>query len=854
MTANLFDTSLNWAGSGQYAFDRTRMLAGQTATMQLHELGPEDWGGMLPSDLDGTTLPPAGAPNTFMEVNDDGWSFPPYTYHDEIQIWQYHIDWVTPANSTFTGPVLLPVASYDGIACPNFARACIRQPGTGNRVDAITDRGLYRQAYRNFGTHESIVFNQTVDLDGNDQGHTGIRWYEVRSPRSSPVLYQQGTYGPDAASRWMGSAAMDRQGNMAIGYSISDATSIFPSIRYAGRLVTDPLGQLAQGEATMFAGAGSQTGFDRWGDYSVMSIDPTDDCTFWYTQEYYASSSSGGFTTRIGSFKYPGCTGGGPTNTPGATFTPAPPTATPTRTATPACGATPPWTSASPVPTARGRAVGATIGNHVYMFGGRPDNATFAQTVYDYNTTTGAWQLMSATLPDAMTSNMAAGVLTFPEGQRAFVVGGSGTGSVVTGRTLAFNPASGGSFAAKATWPAAPTHLPGGWAVANNKFYIFGGFTSLPTPGSVYNDIWQYDPTTDAWTQLSAVLSMARGYIATEYNPADGMIYLAGGSQIDATGSLTDESIFEKFNVSTGAVSAGPAPLEPKSNAHGYMYGGKFYVPAGGFVAANHNTHVQIYNPTANSWSLGTDVVNTARNYTKGYGADGALYMFGGLDPGATTWYDYNQMLAAPAGCTTPTPGPSNTPTATNTPGGATPTPCGLTFSDVNPPDYFYVPVMYLACHGVISGYSDGTFRPYNNTTRGQLSKIIVLAEGWPIDTTGGPHFSDVPTTHTFYTFIETAYNRGIISGYSDGTFRPGNDVTRGQLCKIIVLAEEWPIDTTGGPHFSDVPTTHTFYDYVETAYNHGIISGYSDGTFRPGNSATRGQISKIVYEAITGP
>jgi hypothetical protein len=162
--------------------------------------------------------------------------------------------------------------------------------------------------------------------------------------------------------------------------------------------------------------------------------------------------------------------------------------------------------------------------------------------------------------------------------------------------------------------------------------------------------------------------------------------------------------------------------------------------------------------------------------------------------------------------------------------------------------------VLYLYCHGAISGYSDGTFRPYNNTTRGQLSKIVVLAEGWAIDTTGGPHFSDVPTSNPFYTFIETAFNHAIISGYSDGTFRPGNNVTRGQLSKIVVLAQVWTIDISGGPHFSDVGPNNAFYSYIETAFNHGIISGYSDGTFRPGNSATRGQISKIVYGAVTGP
>lgn len=200
----------------------------------------------------------------------------------------------------------------------------------------------------------------------------------------------------------------------------------------------------------------------------------------------------------------------------------------------------------------------------------------------------------------------------------------------------------------------------------------------------------------------------------------------------------------------------------------------------------------------------------------------------------------------------TPVPTRTSTPTTTATPAGSA-TPCAMGFTDVYGTDYFYDAVRYLYCEGAISGYSDGTFRPYNNTTRGQLSKIIVLAQGWPIDTSGGPHFSDVLPGSAFYDYVETAYNHGIISGYSDGTFQPGNNVTRGQLSKIVVLAKSWTLVNRSAPTFSDVPVGSTFFAYVETAYCHGIISGYSDGTFRPGNNATRGQISKIVYLAETG-
>jgi hypothetical protein len=213
----------------------------------------------------------------------------------------------------------------------------------------------------------------------------------------------------------------------------------------------------------------------------------------------------------------------------------------------------------------------------------------------------------------------------------------------------------------------------------------------------------------------------------------------------------------------------------------------------------------------------------------------------------------------------TATPTPAVTASATATPtliGTASPTPISSTasptsticsiafFTDVQPSDYFYEAVQYLYCQGVVSGY-EYEFRPYNNTTRGQLCKIVVLGFNIPLNTNGGPHFSDVPLTDPFYAYIETAFNGNIVSGYSDGTFRPANNVTRAQLCKIAVTAAGWPDYTPSTPTFSDVPASNPFYVYIETAYCHGIISGYSDGTFRPGNYAIRGQICKIVYEAL---
>jgi subtilisin family serine protease len=194
---------------------------------------------------------------------------------------------------------------------------------------------------------------------------------------------------------------------------------------------------------------------------------------------------------------------------------------------------------------------------------------------------------------------------------------------------------------------------------------------------------------------------------------------------------------------------------------------------------------------------------------------------------------------------------------------------CDMHFSDVHTVDWFYGYVQYLYCGGAISGYSDTTFRPFNTVSRGQLSKIIVLAYGLPINTAGGPHFTDVDQANPFYTYIETLSNLGIISGYADHTFRPFALVTRGQTSKIVVNTAiytnptNWTLLTPGTPTFHDVPLGHPFYSFIETAYAHNVLGGYTCGSpgepcpglyFRPGNDATRAQASKIIYLAVTSP
>jgi hypothetical protein len=258
---------------------------------------------MLPADLDGTMLPPAGTDAPFAMHDDVG---------DQVEMYKFHVNWTTPALSTFTNTSNLGVPAFDtAFSCGASGRQCLPQPGTTNKIDALATRLMHRAGYRNFGTHQSLVFNQTVDADTD---HAGVRWYEIRDPSGAPTVFQAATFAPDTDNRWMGSAAMDKQGNFAVGYSVASATT-FPSIRYAGRLVTDAVNTLAQGEATLFAGSGSQTGAGfstagagRWGDYTSMRVDPVDDCTFWYDNEYYPTTSAATYDTRIGKFHFTQCT------------------------------------------------------------------------------------------------------------------------------------------------------------------------------------------------------------------------------------------------------------------------------------------------------------------------------------------------------------------------------------------------------------------------------------------------------------------------------------------------------------------------------------------------------------------
>ncbi len=300
-TFNMFAGGTTFVGADACAYDRTAMLTGTAATQVCFQQGTSV-GGLLPSDLDGTTAPPAGSPNYML-----------YFGTNNLNLFKFHVDFTTPANSTFTGPTVINVAAFSPLC---GGGTCVPQPGTSQQLDSLADRLMYRLAYRNFGTHESLVVNHSVVAGSGG----GVRWYEIQNPSGTPTVAQQSTFAPDSNYRWMGSVAMDQSGDLAVGYSVS-SSSISPSVRFAGRVPTDPASTL-ESEVSIISGGGSQNGsLSRWGDYSAMQVDPVDDCTFWFTEEYMATTGSFNWNTRIANFKFPSCGG---TATPDFTIGAAP--------------------------------------------------------------------------------------------------------------------------------------------------------------------------------------------------------------------------------------------------------------------------------------------------------------------------------------------------------------------------------------------------------------------------------------------------------------------------------------------------------------------------------------------------
>jgi len=299
------------------AFERSAMLTGNATPRFVTVFVPAPrsplqitYSHMLAADLDGRRLPPQGTPEYVVQVQDSNLGFPA----GRLQVYEFHVDWNSPSSSRLTPTASLIPEPFNSKACTD--QACIKQRGTTNTLDSLSyGYMMQRLTYRNFGTYQTLLFNHTVAADGDQShNHAGIRWYELRKPAGARTrgpweIYQQGTYAPDVNDRWLGSIAMDVNGNIALGFGVS-GHDVYPSLHYAGRRPNDPLGTLPLGELSLIEGGGSQLEELNFGDYSQITLDPVDDCTFWYTGTYYpATHTQYDWYTQIGSFRFADCQG-----------------------------------------------------------------------------------------------------------------------------------------------------------------------------------------------------------------------------------------------------------------------------------------------------------------------------------------------------------------------------------------------------------------------------------------------------------------------------------------------------------------------------------------------------------------
>jgi hypothetical protein len=802
MTANEFPNGAANDGAGVFAFERDKMLTGQPADMIYFHLNLP-YVGLLPADLEGYTPPPAGSPNFILGLQ--------RTLANQLHMFKFDVVTWDPPAADLNGPYPISVASWDEDLCATTREACIPQPNNGPALEAIADRLMYRLVYRNFPDHESLIANHTVDST-TPAGRAGIRWYEIRNPSATtPTLYQQGTYAPaDGDNRWMGSIAMDRLGNIALGFSASNASTTYPTIRYAGRLVTDTLGLLAQGETDLVTGTGVQTGSARWGDYTSLHVDP-DECTFWYTDEYYNVSTFNGWRTRIGSFRFPNCA--------------------------PVCGVADVVTgSITMSDSTQTSAVVGGITSTCSTTQTCPGMSSFPNPrhtdVYTYTNTSGSTQCVTVNL-DAT---------------------GCGNGGVSSVAYLgSFNPATVcTNYLASA--PAGP-----------NVTYSF----KVPA-GATYVVVVRE-------TNIDAGCAS----YALSVNPSCGVVPEGSDTATPTSTSIIDTPTATAVTTSTGTTTATALPSATSTEA-----------PSSTSIATV--TAEDTKEPTSTANTVPSETSTSTAAVPSNTSTSTVQAVASSTQTSAST----NTATTAPSSTTTTAPSSTRTSTAvasstrtatsassTSTPN-ATATACAIKFADVPPTgegSTFYGFVRCLACRHIVSGYpcggpgedcnddNDPYYRPGANVTRGQLSKIIANSAGLnDTPAEGQQQFADVPPGSPFYEYAERLAQTGAIAGYPCGGpgvtepcdpegrpyFRPNNPATRGQISKIVSIAAGFNEDVPDGQQtFTDVATDSPFWVYIERLASRGVISGYGEESkcpetgapcFRYNDNTTRGQMAKI--------
>jgi hypothetical protein len=840
-TFNMYDANNNFQGGRNCVYQRSAMLAGNTATSQCFTL-PE-YGGMLPSDLDGPTPPPSGAPNYSLGLDGS---------LAAVDLFSFHVDWVTPANSTLNGPVSLSVVPFTP-ACygeTDNQGTCVVQPQTSQQLDSLGDRMMYRLAYRNFGDHESLVVNHSVDTG---TGNIGVRWYEIHNPSSSPFIYQQSTYAPDTDSRWMGSMVMDHSGNIALGYGVSSSAT-YPSVRFTGRQSFDTLNTM-ESETSMVAGAGSQVPEDnevanRWGDYSSFSVDPIDDCTLWYTHEYMAVTGDYAWSTQIGSLKFGSC---------------------------------------QPINLAPAFSVAATPAFFAYQ--GSSAVITVSTTVQ--NGFSAALTLSVTGLPAGTTADFSSTIIPAPgngsvtvtipilggtaPGAYSVVVSGTGGGStestivqltvMTSGAYDAMN--DGGFELASATGSSAP-----GWSgtVSNPQqdLIIFQG--PYPHTGTNYASFSGSGGITEA-DSLTQSISIPAGLNTAELS-----------FWVNITTSVVNASVQDTLAITlvdTNGVSHSLGVLSNLDALSDSNVPGQYFQPSAVSLLPWTGQTVQIIfsSSTVSTTFLVDDVdLNIA-----GSGAPCAFT----LSP-SMVYFDANTN-SAPASVTanlpycswTPGPGVSWITYTSSIGVGSSPFTIGVipnhtgvartgaisvgstsitvtqdatvqVFSDVPPSSYYFDAVDLFDLQGLTDGCTTTTYCPQVSVTRAQMAIFIVrtmLGTGaFPYNPV--PYFTDAPAGSFGFEYIQKLWELGVTSGCGTNLFCPNDDVTREQMAVFVIRARygaNTVFDYPLAPYFTDVPMGAFAFNYIQRMKEDNITSGCATTLYCPTDPVIRGDMAIFI-------
>jgi len=661
ITFNLFANPTTFTGVKAFALDRASMLGGGPANAISFLIPPAGLGdsySLVAANFRTGAPSPAGRDEFLLAVDSPATGGQTLT---QVKGWKFHVDFVTPANSTLgvganhTPNSLITVSPFVD-AFTNSGFNMVPQQGTSQLLATLGDKIMTPLVYQNRSGTESLWADQTTVLN-YPNGPTVVRWYQFDVTGgnfpATPVQQQDWSNANDGLWRFMPSVAVDQNGNTAIGYSLS-SSSMFPGIRYAGRLAGDPPNNLGQGENTMFTGTGSETDTNgRWGDYSYTSIDPSDGLSFWHVNEYEAVTGSFNWHTRIGKFNF---AGGGPSPSPTPTATPA------------ACS----WAAGPTMPNPGTRMVGVFFpaNGKFYAMGGRMSDSAGSEFTHplEYDPVANAWTTKSATYPDTHVNNMACGVLTDAGTPYIYCVGGSQVTVVGTvDRVFRYNPVTDVISAVAAPWPGTlGMVLPGGFTVFNNKLYILGGFDTVTNGGQGTNQIWEFTPSPAAWVQKPTVLPVPLGYIPT--TTIGSLIYTGGGSDITA-GVLTDTTNSFVYNPVANTISTIASIPRATAETRALNFCNNMYVMGGGRTAPNPSNEVDVYDPVANTWSLGQPFVNARRNFPTATDGTNHIWLSGGYGSDGVTVLDSMEIFSCPVSpCGSPSPTPTATVTASATP------------------------------------------------------------------------------------------------------------------------------------------------------------------------------------------